>query len=91
MERHQLADADANGDTYATFNYSDESATALRLSDRTELFPEPRPGARALLRTNLEGISFNHFSLWQIEQDGTGEETLNHLGRHETRPYFNRS
>src|SRR5690606_40093609 len=31
------------------------------------------------------------FFPWQINQDGSGEETLNHVGRHELHEYFERS
>ena len=63
-----------------------------RLADRTELFPEPRAARTDLLAgTNLEGHNFNDFFPWAINEDGTSEETLNHLGRHELHGYFNRS
>ena len=41
--------------------------------------------------TNLAGHSFNIFQPWQINEDGTEEETLNHVGRHELQSYFDRS
>ena len=70
------------------FNYSSEAANAIALADRSEVFPEPRltvPGSQ------IEGMTINHFFPWQINQDGSGEETLNHLGRHELHEYFNRN
>jgi hypothetical protein len=75
---------------YGTFNYSDESAGATALlADRTEVFPEPRACRDDLLAgTYLAGHSFNHFFPWMMEQDGTGSETLNHLGRHELHGYI---
>ena len=91
LQRDQQADSDAVDDVYGTFDYADESATAPRFDQRREIFPEPRPGSLDLLGTNLAGHTFNHFFLWQIEEDGTGEETLNHLGRHEIHSYFDRS
>ena len=77
---------------YGTFNYSDECATAtydLQNPDRTEVFPEPRGCRTDLLNgTNLNGHSFNQFFPWQINEDGTEHETLNHIGRHEFHGYF---
>jgi len=93
LQRDQQADADAMSNAgYGTFNFSNESATAARLNDRTEVFPEPRASRTDLLAgTNLEGHSFNDFFPWMINENGTDEETLNHLGRHEFHGYFNRS
>jgi len=95
LQRDQQADADetcVDCTVYGTFNYSDESAEAQILDDRTEVFPEPRPSRTDLLAgTNLEGHRFNLFFVWQINQDGTEEEVLNHIGRHELSDYFNRS
>ncbi len=93
LQRDQQADTDVlSGDTYGTFNYASEAANAAALAVRTEVFPEPRPSRTDLLAgTNLEGHTLNHFFPWQIREDGTGEETLNHIGRHELHTYFNRS
>ncbi len=92
LQRDQQADADAQSNAYGTFNYSNESANAMKLNNRDEVFPEPRPSRADLLQgANLEGNSFNDFFPWQINEDGTEEETLNHIGRHELHNYFNRS
>lgn len=96
LQRDQQADADAGpgqdcygGSTYGTFNYSNESASAVILNDRTEVFPEPRPCRNDLLAgTNLNGHTFNHFFPWVIREDGTDSEVLNHLGRHELHSYI---
>jgi hypothetical protein len=105
LQRDQEADADANATTpgqncyygnppgqlpFGTFNYSDESASASYvLTDRTEVFPEPR-GCRGdlLTGTNLVGHTFNQFFPWSLNQDGTSVETLNHIGRHELAGYI---
>ena len=91
LQRDQQADADAqNGNPYGTFNYSDESAAAV-IGAPAEVFPEPRASRTDLLQgTNLTGHSFNQFFPWQITEDGTNEETLNHIGRHELYGYFER-
>jgi hypothetical protein len=79
LQRDQQADAPDVAATYGTFNYSDENVSALILTNnRTEVFPEPRQ----TIGTN-NGHSFNHFFPWMINQDGTEEETLNHIGRQE--------
>jgi hypothetical protein len=92
LQRDQQADSDVlDGGGYGTFNYSDESAGAARLTSRDEIFPEPRAERQDLLAgTPFEGHSFNHFFPWQINPDGTEHETLNHIGRHELHEYFNR-
>jgi len=101
MQRDQEADDDAGaipGNTcgnnpYGTFNYTDESASAVpQFGERTEVFPEPRSCRGDLLQgTNLAGHSFNHFFPWQLNEDGTEAETLNHIGRQELHGYIPRS
>jgi len=93
LQRDQQADTDAmDGDTYGTFDYADESANAARSAQRVEVFPEPRSSRTDLLAgTNLEGLSINHFFPWAINEDGTSEETMNHIGRHELHTYFDKS
>ena len=93
LQRDQQADADAHAGTpygvYGTFNYADEGAAAARTESRVEVFPEPRASRTDLLAgTNLAGHSFNDFFPWMINEDGTEEETLNHVGRHEFLGYF---
>lgn len=90
MQRDQQADADKfDGDTYGTFNWSSEASNALALKDRTEIYPEPRAAPEAPPNTNT--FTFNQFFPWQINQDGTEPETLNHIGRHELSGYFAQS
>ena len=95
LQRDQQADADALTQNqsevpYGSFNFSDESATATILNDRTEVFPEPRSDRTDLLEgTNMNGHRFNHFFPWAIHQDGTESEILLHLGRHELHSYMN--
>lgn len=94
LQRDQQADADALNvnEPNGTFNYASEAANAARLNNRDEVFPEPRPVRTDLLNgTNMIGHRFNHFFPWQIRQDGTEMETLNHIGRHELHSYFNRN
>src|SRR6185436_2820267 len=48
----------------------------------TEIFPEPRADT-----AKISGLRFNQFFPWMINQDGSAEETLNHVGRHEMGGY----
>ena len=93
LQRDQQADADdVEGGSYGTFDYADESASAARSEQRVEVFPEPRNSRTDLLAgTNLQGNNINHFFPWEINEDGTSEETMNHIGRHELFGYFDRS
>jgi len=86
LQRDQQADTDAEDGsiTYGAFNWSDESSNSVTTTNLAEVFPEQRPGRGDLLTgTGLEGHVFNQFFPWQINEDGTGEETVNHVGRHE--------
>ena len=87
--RDQQNDGDATTD-YGTFNYSGEGPDSVPTADRSEVFPEPRYVPPPNL-TGCELLEFNLFGPWQVFQDGTGEETLNHIGRHELQNYFNRT
>ncbi len=95
LQRDQQADTDAEGNkvVYGTFNWSDESTNSFATTNQTEVFPEPRSGRDDLLAgMNVNGHVFNQFFPWMINEDGTGEETLNHVGRHELGgSYANRS
>jgi hypothetical protein len=86
LQRDQQQDTDFldGTDVYGTFNWSDETSNSIPTTNQTEIFPEPRSVRTDLLAgTDLVGISFNQFFPWAIDQDGTDEETLNHIGRHE--------
>lgn len=80
LQRDQQADADGpRGESYGTFNYASEAPDALILTNnRAEIFPERRQTTGS-----VNGHTFNQFFPWQINEDGTEEETINHLGRHE--------
>ncbi|MCF6289000.1 MAG: hypothetical protein L3J53_07185 [Proteobacteria bacterium] len=89
---HLQRDQQATPVSSTAFNYSSEAPDAIALDTDIEVFPEPRRDETDLLAgTNLEGHSINHFFPWEINQDGSKEETLNHVGRHELHTYFNRS
>ncbi|UUZ48976.1 hypothetical protein LP420_41335 [Massilia sp. B-10] len=40
------------------------------------------------MANQVNGHTFNHFMPWQLNEDGTSEETLNHVGRHEFGPSY---
>jgi hypothetical protein len=88
LQRDQQADADRldNGASYGTFNYAGETLGAAALNDRGEIFPEARETLGA-----VSGHRFNQFFPWQINEDGTEEETLNHVGRQELSGYGTQS
>lgn len=73
--------------SYGAFNYASETSTQA-LGTNAEIFPELR---RQPNGSYEHGHTFNVFFPWQINEDGTGLETLNHLGRHELTGYFNSS
>lgn len=85
LQRDQQADADAiEGGQYGTFNYTSELATSKIIRRREELFPEPRsPRTDLLAGTPFNGHQFNQFFPWQMNQDGSAVETINHVGRQE--------
>ncbi len=89
LQRDQQASPINNIDA---FNYANENPGAVMINSVLEVFPEPRIEEIALLNgTNMEGLRFNHFFPWELNQDGTAEETVNHVGRHELHDYFNRN
>ncbi|GMU44536.1 MAG: hypothetical protein DYH17_09785 [Xanthomonadales bacterium PRO6] len=86
LQRDQQADQPGN--PFGNFDVASEDANAPIVAGITEPFPEPRievPGS------NINGHRFNAFFPWQVQQDGTHAEFLNHLGRHELHDYFDRS
>jgi len=105
LQRDQQADAEAMGAfSMGAFNATSEAPGAPSTGNYDEVFPEPRaawlnyirnnPGYAGPMRgyeDNLVGHSIEFFQLWQLNQDGTGEESLNHVGRHEMKTYFTQS
>jgi hypothetical protein len=71
--------------------YADESANSPRVTGNdasleAEVFPEPRFKIGNNMQTpygTMNEHNFNHFMPWEVNQDGTGELSLNHIGRHE--------
>ncbi len=67
--------------SYGAFNYTSEYSTA-KLTTNVEIFPESRTLPQGY------GHTMNQFIPWQVNEDGSGLETLNHIGRHELLSYF---
>jgi hypothetical protein len=88
LQQDQLADRDRdavrNGVAlpFNSFNYAGEQAGAVALTSRTEVFPESRAGSSGPYG-EVSAFTTNFFTAWQMNEDGTGEETLNHVGQHE--------
>lgn len=86
LQRDQQADIGVQ--QYGAFDYvsedSDEIAPGI-----TEDFPEERNDK--LVKPGNHRHQFNQFFPWQIHQDGTEEETVNHVGRHEMVGYIESS
>ena len=88
QQQDQLAqrdrDAANNGVAlpFRSFNYAAEDARAPALASRAEPFPESRSGSRGPYG-EVSAFVTNFFTIWQMNQDGSAEETLNHVGQHE--------
>jgi hypothetical protein len=87
---HLVQDRNATDDRMGranngTFNYFSEAGTSYSLTNRPiETFPEPRTyDSNLLAQTLVQGNAFNSFLPWMGNEDGTGLELLNHVGRHE--------
>ncbi len=84
LQQDQQADGDRAGETdNGSFTYADESVGAAKTSVRTDLYPETRADTPSSAFGRVNGYTNNLFTPWQINQDGTEEETLNHIGRQE--------
>ena len=73
---------------FGAFNYASEQANAAALDSDLEVYPEQRAQCDATRSDNIENHSFNHFLPWQMNEDGTDMETINHIGRHELASYI---
>ncbi|HJT98533.1 MAG TPA: hypothetical protein VJ696_09480, partial [Rhodanobacteraceae bacterium] len=82
---HLQQDQQAENPDYGTFNWASEDANAA-MGASIDVFPEPRYETSA-----AHGHVMNQFFPWMMNQDGSAEETLNHVGRHELSSYFNMS
>lgn len=89
---HLQSDQQAgNNRGFGAFNYLSEASSA-RTESREEFFPELQdPEEQAAKNSSVNHHQMNLFLPWMMNEDGTGIETLNHIGRHELRGYLSRS
>jgi hypothetical protein len=83
LQRDQQADSPARAEEYGPLTFDDESAGAASAPGGSELFPEPRDQDDPDFDPAISPHRFNQFFPWQMNQDGSEEETLNHVGRQE--------
>ncbi len=85
LQRDQQADSPSVANNFEPFTYADESAAAATTTSMVgqEVYPEPRNEDDPAFDAAIEPHRFNQFFVWEVNQDGTQEETLNHVGRHE--------
>lgn len=81
LQRDQQNDG-APGNGYTPQIYSSESSSATTVAN-VEVFPESRSVSTSPAYGTVAGFTFNLFQPWEMNQDGTSELTLNHMGRHE--------
>ncbi len=85
----QQADLDRTLTTprFGAFDFPSEAASTQKLPVAVESFPEPRAESMSAYG-RVSGLRFNQFTPWQVNEDGTDEETLNHVGRQEFNSTF---
>jgi Hydrazine synthase alpha subunit middle domain len=81
LQRDQQNDG-APGNDYVPQIYSSEASNATTVAN-VEVFPESRLNSTSAAYGPVAGFTFNLFQPWEMNQDGTSELTLNHMGRHE--------
>ena len=79
---HLQRDQQAEGTAFGAHNYTSEAASATKIAQQPETFPESRTGMTTTYGA-VSGLTFNLFTPWQMNQDGTSELSLNHIGRQE--------
>jgi hypothetical protein len=88
QQQDQLAERDRNAVhngvalPFKSFNYAGEAARAPALRTREEGFPESRAGSSGPYG-DVSAFTTNFFTAWAMNEDGSNEETLNHVGQHE--------
>ena len=82
LQRDQQEDG-SPGNGYFPVTYSNESAGATTIPNTSVVFPESREGQVSPVYGPVNVYRFNLIQPWEMNQDGTAELTLNHIGRHE--------
>ena len=80
--------ASAPGLPIAPVDYVSENANSTTGVPALDLYPEP---IHSVAGSNLKGFEINQLFPWTTNQDGSNEEILNHLGRHEFKQSFSAS
>lgn len=70
------------GSSQGSHDFASEAPGAASIGRRADIFPESREGQGSPYG-NVTGHRSNIFMPWQMNQDGSFELTLNHIGRHE--------
>lgn len=85
LQRDQQGDTKDLAATHNAFTWASDAidAPTTKALSGAEVFPEPRTTDDPSYSSILEPHSFNHFFPWEMNEDGTAEETMNHIGRHE--------
>lgn len=78
---HLLRDQQAAIPDNGAVNFASEALGAAKIA-AAEIFPEDRSITQTIYGP-VNRNAPNFFTPWQINEDGTEEETLNHVGRHE--------
>jgi hypothetical protein len=73
---------DQQDETGESYNLASEDPGAARQT-RREVFPEPFARDTTSAYGPVRRHDYNLFMPWQMNQDGTAELSINHLGRHE--------
>jgi len=85
LQRDQQADG-SPGNGYQPQMFASEAPGAAVLAPNAlhnEVFPERRMNHSSPVYGPVMGFTFNLFQPWEMNQDGTAELTMNHMGRHE--------
>ncbi len=85
LQRDQQGDSPSLAQQYGAITFTDESVGATSTSSITgaEMFPEARITGDPAADPAIHVLAFNQFFPWEVNQDGSAEETLNHIGRQE--------
>jgi hypothetical protein len=76
---------------YGAFNFTSEAIDSTATALRSEIFPEPRSLNDPDYQSHINLFTINQFFPWMMNEDGTGLETLNHIGRQELHDYIEKS
>lgn len=79
---HLQRDQQADAGSYGAHDLASEASGAASIGLQPETFPESRTGMSSAYG-QVNGFTYNLFTPWQMNQDGTEELTLNHIGRQE--------